>query len=64
MTLPETGLETLTSGRTKRLEKYIDDELLMVTYGDLVADIGIKALLEYHKQHGNGGSSVFLLRYS
>lgn len=52
VSLAETGLETMTGGRIKRVEKYIDNDTFMVTYGDGVADIDIKALVEYHHQHG------------
>ena len=52
ITLAETGLETMTGGRIKRVEKYVDGDTFMVTYGDGVADIDIKALVEYHRQHG------------
>jgi len=52
VTLADTGLETMTGGRIRRAEKYIKDETLMVTYGDGVADIDIRALVEYHHQHG------------
>lgn len=52
ITLAETGLETMTGGRIKRVDKYIDGDTFMVTYGDGVADIDIKALVEYHRQHG------------
>lgn len=49
--LIDTGLNTLKGARIKRLEKYLDD-VNMVTYGDGVANINIKKLLEYHKSHG------------
>lgn len=52
VTLAETGLETMTGGRIKQVEKYIDGDTFMVTYGDGVADIDIRALVEYHHQHG------------
>lgn len=52
ITLAETGLETMTGGRIKRVEKYIDGDAFMVTYGDGVADVDIRALVEYHRQHG------------
>ena len=52
VTLAETGLETMTGGRIKRVEKYIDDDTFMITYGDGVADIDIKNLVGYHHQHG------------
>ncbi|MCK5562714.1 glucose-1-phosphate cytidylyltransferase, partial [Candidatus Bathyarchaeota archaeon] len=52
VTLADTGLETMTGGRIKKVEKYIDGDTFMVTYGDGVADIDIRALVEYHHQHG------------
>ena len=52
VTLAKTGLETMTGGRIKRVEKYINDDTFMVTYGDGVADIDIRALVEYHHHHG------------
>lgn len=49
----ETGANSLTGERVKRLKKYIgDDEDFMVTYGDGVADINITELVDFHKQHG------------
>jgi glucose-1-phosphate cytidylyltransferase len=51
--LVDTGLYTQTGGRLKRLEPWIGhDETFMFTYGDGVADIDIKALLEFHHSHG------------
>lgn len=52
VTLVETGLNTMTGGRIKRVEKYIEDDTFMMTYGDGVADINIQALVGYHQQHG------------
>ena len=51
VTLVDTGLDTLKGGRIKRIEKYLDSDINMVTYGDGVADIDIKELVEYHKSH-------------
>jgi glucose-1-phosphate cytidylyltransferase len=51
ITLIDTGLNTLTGGRIKRVQKYISDETFMLTYGDGVGDIDIKKLLEFHKSH-------------
>ena len=51
VTLVDTGLNTLKGARIKRVEKYLDDGINMVTYGDGVADINIKDLLEFHKSH-------------
>ena len=51
--LVDTGLHTQTGGRLKRLKNLLrEDETFMFTYGDGVADIDLKALLEFHKSHG------------
>jgi len=50
--LINTGLNTLKGARIKRIEKYLDSEVNMLTYGDGVADINIIKLLEFHKSHG------------
>lgn len=52
VTLVNTGLETMTGGRVKRVQKYIGNEPFMLTYGDGVADVNISDLVAYHKSHG------------
>lgn len=52
VTLVDTGTDTMTGGRVKRVQKYIGDETFMLTYGDAVCNIDINALLEFHKSHG------------
>jgi glucose-1-phosphate cytidylyltransferase len=52
VTLADTGLETMTAGRIKRVQKYVGEDDFMVTYGDGVGDIDINALLEFHYGHG------------
>ena len=52
VTLVNTGLETMTGGRVKRVKDYIGDKPFMLTYGDGVADVNIKQLVEYHTNHG------------
>jgi len=52
ITLADTGQETMTGGRIKRIEPYIDGEQFMVTYGDGVSDVNIRALADYHRSHG------------
>lgn len=52
VTLVETGDHSMTGGRLRRVRKYIGDEDFCFTYGDGVADIDVKALLEFHKSHG------------
>ena len=52
MTLVDTGRETMTGGRVKRVQEYIGDEPFLLTYGDGVADVNIKDLVAFHKSHG------------
>jgi len=52
ITLVDTGENTMTGGRIKRIQKYVNDEPFMLTYGDGVGNIDIKKLVEYHKSHG------------
>jgi glucose-1-phosphate cytidylyltransferase len=52
VTLADTGPETMTGGRVKRIEKYIDDDIFMMTYGDGLIDLDIRALLDFHYSHG------------
>jgi glucose-1-phosphate cytidylyltransferase len=49
ITLVDTGQDTLTGGRLKRVQKYVGDKTFMMTYGDGVADINIKELVKFHK---------------
>ncbi|MDR3259595.1 MAG: glucose-1-phosphate cytidylyltransferase [Fusobacteriaceae bacterium] len=51
VTLVDTGLNTMTGGRIKRISKYIGNETFMLTYGDGVSDINIEELVKYHKSH-------------
>ncbi|WP_182188069.1 glucose-1-phosphate cytidylyltransferase [Pectinatus frisingensis] len=50
VTVVDTGLNTMTGGRIKRIQKYVGDEPFMMTYGDGVCDVNIRKLLEFHKQ--------------
>jgi glucose-1-phosphate cytidylyltransferase len=52
VTLVDTGAETMTGGRLKRVLPYVGDEEFCFTYGDGVADIDLAALLEFHREHG------------
>ncbi len=52
VTLVDTGLNTMTGGRLKRIQRYIGDETFMMTYGDGVADVDVNKLLEFHRAHG------------
>ncbi len=53
VTLADTGQETMTAGRIKRIERYIgQDEHFLITYGDAVGDVDVKQTVEFHKRHG------------
>ncbi|MCI6996808.1 MAG: glucose-1-phosphate cytidylyltransferase [Eubacterium sp.] len=56
VTVVDTGLNTQTGGRIKRVQEYVGNETFLVTYGDAVGDVDINALLQYHKQHGKIGT--------
>jgi glucose-1-phosphate cytidylyltransferase len=51
--LVDTGLKTASAGRVKRIDSWLgDDDVFMMTYGDGVADVDIRKLLEFHRSHG------------
>ena len=52
VTLVDTGLNTQTGGRVKRVQKYIGSEPFMLTYGDGVSDLNIDRLVQFHQSHG------------
>lgn len=52
VTVVNTGLNTMTGGRVKRIQKYIGDEPFFLTYGDGVSNVNIKEELEFHRSHG------------
>lgn len=47
----DTGLNTMTGGRVKRVEPYVNNDTFMLTYGDGVSDVDIQKLLAYHREH-------------
>jgi glucose-1-phosphate cytidylyltransferase len=49
VTLVDTGLDTMTGGRLKRIKNFVDDESFCFTYGDGVSDVDISKLIEFHK---------------
>jgi len=51
VTLIDTGLNTKTAGRLKRIQKHIGNETFMMTYGDGLSDISLNELLDFHKSH-------------
>lgn len=52
VTLVDTGLNTQTGGRIKRIQKYIGEEPFLCTYGDGVSDLDLSELLRFHQSHG------------
>ena len=52
VTVVDTGYNTMTGGRIKRVQPYVGDEPFMMTYGDGVCDVDISRLVEFHKNHG------------
>jgi len=52
VTLVDTGGETMTGGRVKRVREYVGDEPFLLTYGDGVGDVNIQELVAFHKSHG------------
>ena len=52
VTVVDTGYNTMTGGRIKRIQQYVGNETFLMTYGDGVCDVEIDKLVEYHKSHG------------
>ncbi|MCM1224978.1 MAG: glucose-1-phosphate cytidylyltransferase [Lachnospiraceae bacterium] len=52
VTLVDTGLNTMTGGRIKRIQPYVGDEPFLLTYGDAVSDVNIPELVRFHQAHG------------
>ena len=52
VTLVDTGLQTMTGGRVKRMQPFISNETFLLTYGDGVANVDLEALLAFHQKHG------------
>lgn len=52
VTVVDTGLETMTGGRIKRIQRYVGDAPFLMTYGDGVCDVNISEVVKYHQQHG------------
>lgn len=52
VTVVDTGYNTMTGGRIKRVQEYVGNETFMMTYGDGVCDVDMNKLLEFHRTHG------------
>jgi len=61
VTLVDTGAETMTGGRIKRIKEYIGDETFMMTYGDGVSDVNIRSLLDFHNKNGRKATLTAVL---
>lgn len=62
VTVVDTGHDTMTGGRIKRIQKYIGEETFFMTYGDGVCDVDICNLLAFHKQHGKAATLTAVLQ--
>lgn len=62
VTVADTGADTMTGGRVKRIQKYVGDEAFMLTYGDGVCDVEIDKLLAFHKEHGKMATLTAVLQ--
>lgn len=52
VTLADTGADSMTGGRLKRIQKYVGDDTFLMTYGDGLSDVNLTRLLEFHHSHG------------
>lgn len=62
VTVVDTGLETMTGGRIKRIQKYVGDETFMMTYGDGVCDVNLADLLAFHRKNGKKATLTAVVR--
>ena len=62
VTVVDTGLNTMTGGRIKRIRDYVGNETFLMTYGDGVCDVDINKLIEFHKKHGKTATLTAVLQ--
>lgn len=62
VTVVDTGLNTMTGGRIKRIQPYVGDEPFMLTYGDGVCDVDICDLLRFHQSHGKKATLTAIIQ--
>lgn len=62
VTVVDTGIDTMTGGRIKRIQKYVGKETFMMTYGDGVCDVDLAKLLDFHKNHGKIATLTAILQ--
>ena len=58
VTLADTGLNTMTGGRLKKMRKYIGNNTFLMSYGDGLSDVNIEELVKFHKNHGKMVTAV------
>ncbi|RMH54463.1 MAG: glucose-1-phosphate cytidylyltransferase [Candidatus Hydrogenedentota bacterium] len=56
ITMVDTGIDAMTGARVKRIEKYIDSDTFLLTYGDGVTDLNIRETVAFHRRHGKIGT--------
>ena len=61
VTLVDTGSETMTGGRLKRISKYLTDDNFCLTYGDGLSNVNIKKLVDFHHTHGKTATVTAVL---
>jgi len=61
VTVVDTGAESMTGGRVKRIQPYVDNEPFLLTYGDGVADVDIAALVKFHQESGRTATLTAVL---
>lgn len=62
VTVVDTGLNTMTGGRIKRIQKYVGNETFLMTYGDGVCDVDISKLVNFHRAHGKVATLTTVMR--
>ena len=62
VTVVDTGLNTMTGGRIKRIQKYVENETFMMTYGDAVCDVNVEELVKFHEKNGKIATLTAVLR--
>lgn len=62
VTVVDTGINTMTGGRIKRIQEYIGNETFLMTYGDGVCDVDINKLIEFHLRHGKSATLTAVLQ--
>ena len=62
VTVADTGLNTMTGGRIKRVQRYVGDEPFLMTYGDGVCDVDINDLIRFHREHGKTATLTAVLQ--